>query len=246
MDFWEMLAKSLREDANVEELKAKFDEFKNEQLNGVISNKEKILKEKKDIQAELDELKKNFKPFLDNEVTFQMYTELQVENEALKKSSNSPDDIKEREKSILDQGKTLKEKELRPEIERLQAELDSRDSNLKQYSERYQRYRVENEVVGSLKELGVEYDDVWLDGLLNKSKFEYNEIEDKMEIELYVPENKSVVPLDDWKKIFPNSTQGKKMIKAPKNVGGSSRGGGFGFGDKKQLSPEDVYGGMFK
>lgn len=244
MDFWEQLASALREDANVDELKSKFEAYKQEQLNGVIANKDKILGEKKELQAELETMKKQFQPFVENEITYEMFNELQVENESLKKNSDSPEDMKEKEKFVLEQGKNLKEKELRPEIEKLQKELDAVQGDREQYRNRYQQYRVQKEVVGMLKDMGVEYDDLWLDGLLAKSKFDYNDIEDKLEIELYAPENKSTVPIEDWKKIFPNSTQGKKMIKAPKNVGGSARGG-VGIDGNKKLEPKDIYSGMF-
>lgn len=241
MEFWDKLADSLREDVDVDSLKKQFETWKNEQISGVIQNKEKILEEKKNLQSKMDEMQKQFQPFIENELTYDKFEELQVENEALKKASESPEDSKEKEKIFLEQGKNVKEKELRPEIERLQKEHESVNKDLEEYKERYQKYRVKNEVVSTLKKLNVEYDDFWLDGLMNRSKFEYNSVDDEMSIELFVPENGTTVPIADWVKIFPNTTQGKKMIKAPQNTGGgASRGASAG-----RLEPKEMYKGMF-
>jgi hypothetical protein len=250
MNFWEKIASFLREDADVSSLQAEFNSFVesqvNEKINGVISNKDKILGEKKQVQAELDALREKFGRFEEANVSFNEYEQLQVELEALRKNSDTPEDVKEREKMILSQGKSLKEKELVPEIEKLRAQVDTLNSELSNYQNRYHKYRVQNEVVSTLQDMGVEYDDIWLEGLLSRSKFEYIESEDRLDIELYSPENKSVVPLADWKRVFPNSVQGKRMIKAPANVGGSASGGGGRDGKKGPVNPKDLYSGLFQ
>ena len=243
MNFWETLASNLREGVDVETLKGEFEAFKNEQVAGVIKNKEAILDEKKKLQTEFDNFKQQFQAFEDAGITIEKFNELQVENESLKKVSDSPEDIKEKERLFLEQGKSLKDKELQPLIDKLNKQLEMAVSDRDEYQNRYHRYRVQNEVVDTLTGLGVEYDDIWLDGFLSKSKFEYDSSADKMIIELYLPENKTTVPVEDWKKIFPNSVQGKRMIKAPVNKGGGARGG---LGDpNKPISTKDAYAGMF-
>lgn len=247
MNFWEKIAQSLRDDVDVEAIKADFEAFKtsqiNDQIGGVLKNKEKILDEKKALQAELEQIKQQMANFEEAGITADKYAEMEVELESLRKNVANPDDMKEKESLFLDRGKNLKEKELRPEIERLSAELQSTQDSLQDYKARYQKYMAKNEVAGILKELNVEYDDLWFDGFMNKAQFEYIDSEDRMEVSLWLQEQKSVVPIDDWKKVFPNSTQGKKMIKAPKNIGGGA-GGSNNPGGK--VDPKDYYSGMFK
>jgi regulator of replication initiation timing len=247
MGFWEEIAKFLRDDADVSALKAKFDDFKtgqiNEQISGVLKNKDKILDEKKALQAEYEALKKSISGFESKGITPEKFEELTVELEALRNNVANPDDMKERETLFLDRGKNLKEKELRPEIDRLSAELDAAKNDVADYKARYQKYMAKNEIVKTLNDLHVDYDDFWLDGFMAKAKVEYIDAEDQLDISLWLQDQKSVVPMEDWKKIFPNSVQGKRMIKAPKNVGGGAGGSGVAGGN---VDPKAMYDNFFK
>lgn len=243
MNFWEELAKSLRDDADVEALKAKFDTFLNEQLTGVIKNKDTILAEKKNLQEEFNTLKEQYKDFIDEEVTYEDYVNMKSELDSIKQNGDTPPEgQKEKEKMLVDQGKSLKEKELKPEIEHLKKDYEETLSTLQDYRDKYQSYRVRNEVQDLLKSMHVEYDDFWLEGFLNRAKIEYSEVDDSLDIELYNGDSKSTLPLEDWKKLFPNSEQGKRMIKAPKNVGGGANGGNT---NSSRVKPTETFKGMF-
>jgi hypothetical protein len=243
MNFWEdVIIPSMKEGVDLESLKTQFDEFNTNQVSGLAASKEKILNEKKKLQAQFDEMSNKYGWLDTAELSKEKFDELQVELDSFRKNSQNPEDVKDREKSILEQGKLLKEKELNPRLEELDKQLEMIAHEKKQYMDRYKNYRVEKEVKDTLSEMGVEYDPLWLDGLMTRSKFEYNEHDDIMEIELWSTDAKSTIPITDWVKVFPGTTTGKKMIKAPQNFGGGARGGS---GSNGPEAPEDAYDNMF-
>jgi len=242
MDFFrEVIAPALGEGADVEAIKSKFEAFKNEQLSGVIQNKEKILDEKKALQKELEDVKASIKGFQDADITLEKYQELEVELEALKKNVSNPDELKEKETLLLDRGKILKEKELTPIIDKLTVDFDGASKQLEEYKAKYQKYMVQNQVTKMLNDLHVQYDDIWLGGFMNKAKIEYDESSDTFDINLYLQDQNTTVPIADWKKVWPTTEHGKRMIKAPANYGGGA--GGSGNGPAKDM--KDTLSGMF-
>ena len=242
MDFFQdVIAPALGEGADVEAIKSKFEAFKNAQLSGVIQNKEKILDEKKAVQKELEDARGKIKAFQDANISVEKFQELEVEVESLKKNVSNPDELKEKETLLLDRGKTLKEKELTPVIEKLTSDLELTTSQLVDYKSKYQRYMVQNKVTKMLSDMHVQYDDLWLDGFMHKAKVEYDEASDTLDINLYLQDQNTTVPIEDWKKVWPTTEHGKRMIKAPTNYGGGA--GGSGNGPARDM--KDTLSGMF-
>lgn len=238
MDFFkEKVAPFLREDANVDLLRAEFEKAVStlamEQVPGVIKNKEEILNEKKALQAELSELKEKFSPFEENEVTFETYNQIKSEYDALKATGGEGTLDKEREAEIYNRGKKSQEEALTPMIKKLQEENQKYQESLKNVNSKYVDFRARNEILKSLEEMGIEYNDFWLEGLLRKSEINYNDQEDKVEIS--VAYDGGMIPLSDWKNVYPESEAGKKMRRAPINTGGGAHGGRGGKGGALSL-----------
>jgi hypothetical protein len=241
MDFWEKIAEFLRDDVEVNSLKAQFETYKNDQISGVIKNKEKILDEKKALQAELDELKQKTADYEKHDISVDKFMEMEIELESLKQNVTNPEELKAKETMLMDRGKTLKEKELSPVIEKLTSDLEGTSKQLEEYKVKYQKYMAQNQITKVLSDLHVQYDDMWFDGFMSRAKVEYDESNDSMDINLYLQDQNTTVPLEDWKKVWPTTEHGKRMIKAPTNYGGGA--GGAGNAPGKNM--KETLSGMF-
>lgn len=227
MDFFEKFNGVLKEGVNKDEVSKELDAFITEQtlskVGGLVKNRDDLLNEKKEMQKKAEELENKYKPFVEAGLDFDNYNKMKEELEALKAAANvKPEDIRAREQELYQQGKGASEKELKPMIEKLQKQFEMTNGRAEKMTQNYIQYRGQNAVVNSLKEMGVEYDQRWLKGLLSDCKFEYNEEEDNVYIS--VVHDKGMIPLDDWTKIFPETEEGQKMIKARISSGGGASG----------------------
>jgi len=225
--FEDEVVPNLKEGINVEVLKAKYGtEVQTRamaEVPGVLANKEEILNEKKEIQKQFSEFKEKYSSFEDGEVTFETFTQLKNDYEALKASSGGGDLTEEMRTELYNNGKKAIEEQLNPKLLKMETDYAVLQGSLKEANSKYLDFRARNEIMQAVDEANIDSDPIWLEGLIRQSEISYNDQEDKLSI--MVPHDGGSLPLSDWKNVYPQTEVGKKRVKAPMNNGGGANGG---------------------
>jgi len=200
----------------------------NDSIAGVIENKEKILGEKKDLQKKFEELHGKFKPFEENGVSFEEFSKIKQEYEVLKSKPNdgNSENLKKIQEQYYEMGKNQRNQEVQPLLKELQEKMEMETKKAQEVENRYINNLMRAEITKTIRDIGVEADDFWLQGFLSTADHEYNPAEDKVNISVRNPQDPSgpKIPLRDWAKLYPQTPQGKSMIKAPRNTGAGATG----------------------
>lgn len=217
----------------------------NSSISGVIENKEKILSEKKALVDKMKELEVKYKAFDDAGIKLDEYEQMKQKLEALEKQAGNSDiDIQEIQKKSYEQGKKSMEQELTPKLKEYEESVVSLTKSQELMRQKHIEALTDVEINRVLNELRVETDPFWMRGLRSSAKVDYVEATDKVEIELPSPSDvNQMIPISDWKKLFPVSEEGKKRIKI--QSGGSGAGGSAGKGNST-VTVKDQLESMFK
>ena len=220
-------------------------EVVNDQIQGVIKSKEKILGEKKTLQAQFEEMNNKYKYFVENEIDPAKYQDLAQKLELAQTASSTPEEIKELQQKFYEQGQKTKEQELNPKLEALQSQIDQITGQFQAKDQKYRDTLKQNALNGALNKLGIQADNFWLSGFYASADAEYIETEDRIDIQMPNPidPNSPKIPLSDWVKMFPGTDEGKRLIPAPRN-GGAGASGSNGTPGKTQSLAGKI-GSMF-
>jgi ribosomal protein S17E len=222
-----------------------FDTVLKDSVAGVITNRDTILTEKKKLEEQFKQIQDQFKPFVDNDVKFEDYKRVQEELEIMK-SKSDPGDLKELEHKFYEQGKKTQLQELEPKLKDLETKYQEATKLSQSLKNKYVLKMKETEIRNALSDLNVEADQYWMKGFFESAEHTYHEMEDKLHIEVPNPLTPGqMMPIKDWKTIFPGTPEGKRLIKAPLN-GGSGAGGSGGKGHPEALSLEYQIGQLFR
>ncbi len=246
MDFLEWLLSNLGEDANKDEVKKKLEEHVSAEIAsktpGLAKNKEDILNEKKSIQEEFEKYKGTYAELEKAGVTVETFTALKAENDKLKALDKSPEDIKERETAVYEQGKTTVLAQMEPKVKAEAQRADFAEKQLKDFTKKYIDYRAEASLREAVQSMDLKDDYMWFQGLKSNARVEYSEQEDKLDIQIMAG-SQGYVPISDWKNYYPTTDEGKDRKRAPRNHGGQAPGSSYG---GKKGSPDDnAYAKMF-
>jgi len=215
-------------------------------ISGVLQNKEKILGEKKKLEAEFKALKESAGPLIEKGITLDQFAKLQTElEEARSKAGGNSDDIKVLQEKFYEQGKRSMEQELSPKLKEFEQKFTGLEKEKSEMFNKYINTLKKNQIIEAVKKLNIQADNYWLAGFSSQSEQEYIETEDRLNLMVPNPVDPSGprVPLQDWMKLFPTTAEGKKMIVAPVNSGSGSIGSDGKPIIKKDL--KDEIGSMF-
>lgn len=232
---------SIEDDSFWSELGTGIETVVNNSISGVITSKEKILGEKKALQEKYKEIEDKYKSFEENGLSLEEISKMKEEYELLKSKGDSTSaDMKELQEKFYDQGKRQMKQELEPQLKEFQAKLKTYEKEKTELFSKYRRKLKENTINDTLKKLGVQADDFWIAGFYQQSEDEYIETEDRISIAVPNPIDPRgpKIPLEDWAKVFPSTSQGKSLIPAPMNTGGSAMGSDGKPIQKKSLNDE--------
>lgn len=207
----------------------------NSQVSGLIENRDKILGEKKSLSEKYDELQKQMKQFEDEGVSMESWMELKQKAEAAETDPKAAD-TSELQKKFYEQGKKSMEQELMPKLKENEETVKQQTEQLEAMKKRHIDALTDIEINRALSELNVETDPFWMSGLRHSATVEYLESEDKVQIELPNPGDQNQrLPLSDWKKIFPSTSEGKRRIRV-KSSGSGANGSSSGGNTKESLT----------
>lgn len=199
----------------------------NTNLSGVIQNKEKILKEKKALELEYKTLKDTAGPLIDQGITLEQFSQLKHQLEEMQtKGAGTSDDLKVLQEKFYKQGKQAMEQELNPRLKEFETKVTTLEKEKLETSNKYLRYKKENQIMEAVKKLNIQADKYWLAGFSSEAETEYIETEDRLSLMVPNPVDPSgsKIPLQDWMKLFPTTSEGKKMIVVPETYGGGAVG----------------------
>lgn len=228
MDFFsEVIAPSLKDGADLDVLKNSFSEYvtkQNEEFtNGLRENRDKILDEKKKVSQDFDTYKAQYGFLEGKDFTADVYNQMVSDLDSYKSSANN--DAEEVRKQLVEQynaGKKAYEESITPTLNSLKLKLEETETDRDKFQSQYKNYLKDSVIRSTLNEMHVEADDFWMEGLKNSAKVEYDDSGNIKDI--FVRHGEGHIPIQDWKKVFPTTDRGKKMIKAPVNVGGAGHG----------------------
>lgn len=244
--FLEFIQPSLGEEVDLASVETELQKYVESQMTGLNKKKEELLKEKKQLKSDYDEVLVKYDYFKTNEITQETYENLLSELETYKSNaSESTMEISEIKQERYEAGKSSKEKELVPRIEKLERDKKYLEQCLQDKKVQFNNFIVENKLRETLNGMNIYYDDIWFKGLTSSVDYEIDE--DTGGIQISVPSQTEAgdIPLNDWAKFFPTTEIGKKMIKAPINTGGGATGGSGKFKDVKPETPEQMYARLF-
>lgn len=233
----DVLAPTLKEGADLDSIKNALNDYvtkQNEEFTqGLRTNRDTILDEKKKLAEDLKAVKEQYSFLEGKEFNADTYNNLMAELETYKSSANKNDDeFRTQLTEQYEKGKKAYEETISPTLNSLKMQLEEAQKSTGDYKQKYQNYLVENKLRSTLSNMGVEADDYWFEGFRNKAKAEFGEngIND-----ISVYHDGGYIPIGDWEKIFPTTERGKKMIKAPVNVGGAGHGSKGSGGENSSL-----------
>lgn len=223
-------------------------EVVNGSVKGVIKNKDEILAEKKTLQQRYDELEASLekvKPFIDNEVSFDQYEQITKEMEEIRQRQENNPDVAKLKSEYFEQGKRTATQELQPKLSEYEKAVEKYKTDQQKMQEKYIETMKRNELSHALNELGVKADNFWLSGFFQSADVEYIETEDRISVSLPHPTDASIgrLPLADWKRIFPQTPEGQRLIPAPRNIGAGAPGSDGKGGHRENLRSQ--IGSMF-
>jgi len=241
------IEKSISEEAEISwgEIDSAIKKVVDASISGVIENRDKILGEKKTLKEKTDELEAKVKAIEDAGITVESYNELKAKVEAGGSSGDADHpDIIAVQKEYYEKGRKAMEQELKPTIQALTTEKDSLEKTTTELKTKHVNSLKDSELNRAISELRVEADPFWFKGFAASASVEYNEIEDRVDIELPNPIDPSQrVPLKDWKKLFKVSDEGKKRIRV--DISGGGAGGSNGKGGQKSQTLAQEINSMF-
>ena len=245
--FIEYLKSFLGEDADLTAIETELQKHVEDQMTGLNKKKEELLGEKKALKQEYDDLVSKYSFFKENEVTQETYEQLLSDIETYKNTADEgTKEISEIKQERYEAGKSSKEKELLPKIERLQKDKDFLEQSLEDKKEQFNKFIIENKLREALNSMNIHYDQIWFKGLTSSVDYEIDESNGNIQISVPTQTEAGDIPLSDWAKFFPTTDIGKKMIKAPVNTGGGATGGTGAKKENKPESSEDMYARLFK
>lgn len=226
--FEDVVVPSLQEGVDVDEFRNSFEAYVSKQseesAKGLAKNKESILEEKKAIQAQLSEMKEKYGFLEDKEFSMDTYNTLMSELETYKASAaENQDDFRQQLNSQYEKGKQAMEEQIKPKLNSLDLQLKEAMEAKEKYQNSYRDYMAESRLRASLSKIQAEPDEFWFEGFKNKAQIEYDDDGIK---DISVYHEGTYLPIGDWEKIFPTTERGKKMIKAPLNIGAGGKGSG--------------------
>jgi len=238
--FEEVLAPSLKEGADISVVKNTFSEYlqkQNEEFTqGLRTNRDQILNEKKDLSVKMQEYQDKYSFLEGKEFNIDTYNNMVSEIDTYKSTATKDDE--EFQHKLSEQylkGKKSYEETITPTVNSLKMQLEQEKKTSGEYQSKYQNYLAENKLRSSLSKMGVDADEYFFEGFKNKAKIEYGE-NGIQNINVY--HDGGHIPLEDWERIFPTTTLGKKMIRVPVNSGGASHGSKGSGGESNTL--EDI------
>jgi len=250
MDFLELLRQSLKEDVDFSTIQPALEAYTKayaEQFTtGLAESKNKILGEKKNLQAEFDSFRDTVTWVEENSLTQETFEDMKNELETLRaNASSNGTDLQEKLSERFEAGKKAANKVAQPQIDASNLKIKDLEAKLSKKTDQYVQYRVRNSLTEALNKMRVEHSQYWFNGLLNSVKYEVDENGDHIDISVPTDMGQEI-PLKDWINYFPTTEEGKKMIKAPINVGGGALGGSGKNGDKDApKSVAEQYAAMF-
>jgi hypothetical protein len=217
----------------------------NDSISGVIENRDKILKEKKVLAEKMKEMETALGSFEKAGIKIDEYEQMKQKLEALEQQAGDSDlNIQDIQKKAYEQGKKSMEQELTPKLKEYEETVTTLTKTQELMRQKHIEALSDVEINRAINDLHVETDFLWLRGLRSSAKVEYVEATDQVEIELPSPNDPNqMIPISDWKKLFPVSPEGKKRIKI--QSGGSGAGGSAGKGSST-ASVKDQLESMFK
>lgn len=228
MDFFdEVIVPSLKEGTDSEALKSSFSEHVEKQnsdfTNGLRKNRDEILDEKKKLIQDFDAYKSQYAFLEGKEFTADSYNKMISDLESYKSSANKDEEeFRKQLSQQYDAGKKAYEESIAPTINSLKMKLEETEKAKDRYHSQYKNYMKDSAIRSALNEMHVEADEFWVEGLKNSAKTEYDDIGNIKDI--FIRHGDGHIPMEDWKKVFPQTDRGKKMIKAPVNIGGAGHG----------------------
>lgn len=244
--FIEFLQSFLGEDADISAIETELQKHVESQMTGLNKKKEELLGEKKNLKAEYDKLVENYDYFKRNEITQESYEQLLSDLETYKNTADEgTKEISEIKQERYEAGKSSKEKELLPKIERLEKDKEFLETSLEDKKQQFNHFIVENKLRETLNQMNIHYDQIWFRGLISSVDYEIDETTGDIQISVPTQTEAGDIPLNDWAKFFPTTDLGKKMIKAPVNTGGGATGGTGTNKKNKPESPEQMYARLF-
>lgn len=212
--------------------------------SGLIENKNTILSEKKTLQAKLEELETKYAAFEDRGISVEEYEAMKTRIAEIE-SGKAPDNAEELA-AAYEKGKRAMQEQLAPKIKEAEKKVTELDKEKKTLLDKHINALKDIELKKALSDLHVEADAYWFKGFSSSAEIQYNDVEDKLTVQLPSPSNPlERIPIEDWKKQFPDSKEGKRMIKVPDNYGGGANGSN-GKGAGRALGLEDQLRLMFK
>ena len=234
--FIEFLQSFLGEDADLSAIETELQKYVESQMTGLNKKKEELLGEKKALKTDFDDLFNKHKYFSENNITQDSYEQLLSDLETYKNTADEgTKEISEIKQERYEAGKSSKEKELVPKIERLEKDKLFLEQSLEEKKQQFNHFIVENKLRETLNQMNIHYDQIWFKGLISSVDYEIDEVNGDISISVPTQTDAGDIPLNDWAKYFPTTDLGKKMIKAPVNTGGGAIGG---TGTKKNAKPE--------
>ena len=244
--FIEFLQSFLGEDADISAIETELQKYVEGQMTGLNKKKEELLGEKKNLKAEYDKLIENYEYFKKNEITQESYEQLLSDLETYKNTADEgTKEISEIKQERYEAGKSSKEKELMPKIERLEKDKAFLETSLEDKKQQFNHFIVENKLRETLNQMNIHYDQIWFRGLISSVDYEIDETTGDIQISVPTQTEAGDIPLNDWAKFFPTTDLGKKMIKAPVNTGGGATGGTGTNKKSKSETPEQMYARLF-
>lgn len=233
MEFFDqVVAPSLAEGADVDVLRKELDEYvtkrNNEFTTGLRTNKDEILAEKRALDEAFTAYKEKYATFEENEFTADSYNSLMAELDRYKASSEAKDeDIRSQMTEQYEKGKQAMESQVKPTINSLELKLNNAIDERDKFKSEYHNHLSENALRRALNSMGAEPSDFWFDGFKNKAQFSYDDQTHGLK-NINVWHEGNYLPLEDWKKVFPTSKEGKRMIKPGPTLGAGSHSSAAG------------------
>lgn len=244
--FLESIEPTFVEGTDINEIETELQKYVESQMTGLNKKKEELLSEKKQLKAEYEDFAEKYNFFKSNEITQETYENLLSELETYKSNaSEGAMEISELKQERYEAGKSSKEKELMPRIEKLERDKKFLEQCLVDKKAQFNRFIVENKLRETLNGMNIHYDDIWFKGLTSSVDYEIDEDTGGIQISVPTQTEAGDIPLNDWAKFFPTTDIGKKMVKGPINTGGGATGGSGKFKETKPETAEQMYARLF-
>lgn len=200
-----------------------------EKTEGLKTNRDTILGEKKALTEEFNLLKEQHEFFVTNEVTPDSYKVFKDEFDIMKSAiTGSTEKEKQFGELRFNEGKSFTENIFKPRLTEAETKASIAEKKAETSQSKYLNSRMLNKLNEALKELNAKPDGYWKQGFIDSAIMEYNEDTDAMDIQIKTPGSNSPLPLSDWMKQFPDTPEGKRIIPAALNLGGGANGGAGG------------------